>query len=344
MAKIGNWIDRLKPNPQEIGSAALDKIKGVRIAPNSNAIRAMFKAQQLKKVAGRFSPRLVEDLDDIIRKSEEFLGTRIPHRRYDPPEILTKLGTFNGPLQGNKFVVIIPPPPKNASENWFVQYSANKVDPWQHFKFVVQSTSLPNTSISTNPIDSPGPEVLMPYEVSYDDISLEMICTVGDVEEDFTGLPEKRFFDAWMSNIIDPFSMEIGYRNQYVLPKMIIQVFGPHDLKVPIMTVFLENCYPISMDAVELSHDNNDLIKINVSIHFEKWSYYGVDEGKLKTFDAPQPLKHQEQQNHAGSRKDYISDIYSEIEKTAIEASKNIPENIKDTTTSTIKRLVNKVK
>ena len=325
---IGNWIDKLKPNPQQIGAAALDKIKGVRIAPNSNTIRAMFKAQQMKKIAGRFSPGLEEGVDDIIRKSEEFLGLRIPARRYDPPEVLTKIGINNGPLMGNKFVVIIPPPPTNQHEDWFSQYSAEKLDPWQHFKFVVQSTSLPNTSISTNAIESPGPEVLMPYEVSYDDISLEMLCTVGDIEGDLTGLPEKRFFDAWMSNIIDPFSMEIGYRKDYILPKMIIQVFGPHDLKVPIMTVFLENCYPISMDAVELSHDNNDLMKVNVTMHFEKWSYYGVDEGKIKEFEAPQPETHKEIQDHRGSRSDYINDIYKEIKKTDKAIPKSVPKKL----------------
>jgi hypothetical protein len=341
---IGNWIDRLRPLPQEMGSAALNQLKGVRIAPNSNAIRKMLQAQQMKKIAGRFAPELEEGVDDIIRKSEEFLGLRIPARRYDPPEILTKLGTFNGPAPANKFVVIIPPPPTNTSENWFSQYSANKIDPWQHFKFVVQSTSLPNTSISTNAIESPGPEVLMPYQVAFDDISLEMICTVGNIEEDHTGLPEKRFFDAWMSNIIDPFSMEIGYRKQYILPKMIIQVFGPHDLKVPVMTVFLENCYPISMDAVELSHDNNDLMKVNVTMHFEKWSYYGVDEGKIKTFEATQPLKHQEQQNHAGSRKDIIPEIYNTIESFGGYAKDQIPKQIKEQATGAINNLFNKIK
>ena len=62
---IGNWIDRLRPLPQDMGAAAIDQLKGVRIAPNSNAIRRMLQAQQLKKIAGRFAPNIEEGVDNL---------------------------------------------------------------------------------------------------------------------------------------------------------------------------------------------------------------------------------------------------------------------------------------
>ena len=328
---IGNWIDRLRPLPQDMGAAAIDQLKGVRIAPNSNAIRRMLQAQQLKKIAGRFAPNIEEGVDNLIRKSEEFLGTRISANRYDPPKILTELALSNGPAHANKFVVSMPLPKViDLDTNYFFQYAANKIKPDKDFKFVIQSASLPSTSISTNAVESPGPEVLMPYQVAYEDIALEMICTVGDIKEDQHGLPEKRFFDAWMANIIDPYSMEIGYREDYIMPNIKILVFGPHDFETPITIVSLLNCYPISMDAVELSHDNTDIMKVTVNIHYERWRYDNTEEDNFKQIEAPQPLKTQEQRNHIGSRPDLYSYGEKAIQGAIGYTKNNIPSEIKE--------------
>tara|TARA_Y100001970_G_scaffold33433_1_gene41559 strand:- start:76 stop:1116 length:1041 start_codon:yes stop_codon:yes gene_type:complete len=324
-ARIGNWIDRQQKRVEDIGQAAVDQLKGVRIAPNSRAIRAMHEAQKLKKLAGIYLPNVEEGIDDIIGKADEFLGRKLKAKRFDPPPIIHQMGVQNGPVFSSKFVVNIPKPPvASIDTNWFYQFGSTIKNPEKDFKFVIQSASLPSTNISTNAVESPGPEVLMPYQIAFDDITLEVICTVGDLMGQ-TGLPEKRFFDAWMANVIDPYSMEIGYREDYIIPEMEILVFGNHDLKAPIMVIVLENSYPISMDAVDLGHDNNDIVKINVNLHFEKWRYQSDVTSKLKLTEASQPIKTQEISNHIKIRDDVYSYVDNQITRIENYAKDNLP-------------------
>ncbi len=318
---VGNWIDKQRASLVQRG---INTAKGVRIQPNSNAIRTMLKTQQAKKLLGKFSPGAEDYIDGIIHKTEEWLGTRIKGGLNNYPNVLQHLSEYGSPIHGNRFLVGLTKPKGDDDANWFMQYGANDIDPWKHFKFVVQSASLPSTSISTNAVESPGPEVLMPYQIAYDDIALEVLCTVGKIEQDMHGLPEKRFFDAWMASVIDPWSMEIGYRESYVIPEMRISVFGPHDLQLPIMIVTLKNCYPISMDAVELSHDNNELIKITVNIHFEKWTYENTSHKPL-TAERPQKFEAKQEYDIKGTRPDTTQYIYDGIERTTNAIKKLAP-------------------
>ena len=318
---VGNWIDKQQASLKERG---INTAKGVRIRPNSNAIRAMLKTQQAKKLLGKFSPGAEDHIDGLIHKTEEWLGTRVPSTLNKHPDILDHLNYYGGPIHGNRFIVDLHKPNGDSDTDWFFQYGANHIDELKHFKFVVQSASLPSTSISTNAVESPGPEVLMPYQIAYDDIALEVLCTVGQIDQDMHGLPEKRFFDAWMSSIIDPWSMEIGYRESYIIPEMRILVMGPHDLNTPVMIVTLKNCYPISMDAVELSHDNNELIKITVNIHFEKWTYENTSHKPL-TVEPPQKFEARQEYDIKATRPDTTRTIYDGIESATNAASKYIP-------------------
>ena len=321
---VGNWIDKQQASLKERG---INTAKGVRIRPNSNAIRAMLKTQQAKKLLGKFSPGAEDHIDGLIHKTEEWLGTRIPSTLNNFPNVLQHLSEFGSPVHGNRFLVGLSKPVGDDDADWFFQYGAKDIDVWKHFKFVVQSASLPSTSISTNAVESPGPEVLMPYQIAFDDIALEVLCTVGKIEQDMHGLPEKRFFDAWMANVIDPWSMEIGYRENYIIPEMKVSVFGPHDLNIPIMIVTLKNCYPISMDAVELSHDNNELIKITVNIHFEKWTYENTSHKPL-TVEPPQKFEAKQEYDIKATRPDTTRYISDGMETAWNAASKYIPNKI----------------
>ena len=318
---VGNWIDKQRASLVQRG---INTAKGVRIRPNSNAIRAMLKTQQAKKLLGKFSPGAEDHIDGLIHKTEGWLGTRVPSTLNKHPDILDHLNYYGGPIHGNRFIVDLHKPNGDSDTDWFFQYGANHIDELKHFKFVVQSASLPSTNISTNAVESPGPEVLMPYQIAYDDIALEVLCTVGKIEQDMHGLPEKRFFDARMANVIDPWSMEIGYRESYIIPEMRILVMGPHDLNTPVMIVTLKNCYPISMDAVELSHDNNELIKITVNIHFEKWTYENTSHKPL-TVEPPQKFEAKQEYDIKATRPDTTRTIYDGIESATNAASKYIP-------------------
>ena len=319
---VGNWIDKQRKSIVDYGK---NTAKGVRIRPNSTGIRAMLKTQQAKKLLGKFSPGAEDAIDGLIHKTEEWLGTRIPSTLNNYPTILQHLSEFGSPVHGNRFLVGLTKPIGDDDANWFTQYGANDIDVWKHFKFVVQSASLPSTSISTNAVESPGPEILMPYQIAYDDIALEVLCTVGKIEQDMHGLPEKRFFDAWMASVIDPYSMEIGYRESYIIPEMRVSVFGPHDLNIPIMIVTLKNCYPISMDAVELSHDNNELIKITVNIHFVKWTYENTSHKPLAV-ELPQKFEARQEYDIKATRPDTMDTIYDGIDAaTSLAKTKTQP-------------------
>ena len=93
MSLLGNSTGGIRGIPKQLGlkERGINTAKGVRIRPNSNAIRAMLKTQQAKKLLGKFSPGAEDHIDGLIHKTEEWLGTRVPSTLNKHPDILDHL-------------------------------------------------------------------------------------------------------------------------------------------------------------------------------------------------------------------------------------------------------------
>lgn len=128
-----------------------------------------------------------------------------------------------------------------------------------------ESVSMPGRSLSTNPFKTIGVGIEVPYERLYS----------GDLEMTFLfgrDMQERKVFEKWMDNIINPDNNRFAYYKDYISDIDII-MFDEADK--PIYKARIEEAYPKEIGAVSLSNDSSDLARQSITFSFKK--YYPVD-------------------------------------------------------------------
>lgn len=124
-----------------------------------------------------------------------------------------------------------------------------------------ESVTLPGRAISTIEHGTIRQATKRPYTFINDDVTLTFLVT-----NDFY---MKNIFDKWMKHVVDDEKGVVYYKNQYV-SDMTITVL---DLRSKfIYKCTLQNAYPITMNAVELSNANeNGLIRLSVTLTYDNY-------------------------------------------------------------------------
>ena len=157
---------------------------------------------------------------------------------------------------------------------------------YENIIFSARSASIPTKTISTNPVEAPGPEQKYPYNDVYDDITVTFMATQGAQKNSGYGIPERRFFDAWMNMVVDQSTMLVNYSNVYSTDLFFISLLN--ERSELLAKYQFDRVYPIGMGAIELSHDSEDFATFDVTFSCDRWHY--VLEHTKSTFkDYPPP-------------------------------------------------------
>lgn len=123
------------------------------------------------------------------------------------------------------------------------------------FQFRCEATEIPGRTIATTDDQSYGPTTKFAYEVTYNDINLQIIAS-----EDAA---ERKIFEKWMDYIVTPISDSnmysggfVKYYSNYAAGKVIM-----HQLKddgTKIMTYTLYNAYPIQLSPMNLTWEESN--------------------------------------------------------------------------------------
>ena len=148
-------------------------------------------------------------------------------------------------------------------------YNGDNRTTQQHLEFSARSTSLPSKTISTNAVEAPGPEQKYPYNDVYDDLTITFMATQG--KEHPYGIPEKRFFDAWMNIVVNPENMLVNYSKLYATNGLHISMIN--EKNVILAKYRFDRAYPIGMGAIELGHDSEDPATFEVTFSCDRWHY-----------------------------------------------------------------------
>jgi hypothetical protein len=147
-----------------------------------------------------------------------------------------------------------------------------------------ERATIPAKSYLTTEVPfSYGPTRRMPYNVLFNEISLTF-----RVSRNFE---EKKFFDDWQNAIMDPFTHELNYWDEYTTEVEIIQeddgkpFFGlfEGDLATEISRTFgsgndvyalkLNEAYPVNVTDLNLDHEEQSTYhKLTVNFAFRKWT------------------------------------------------------------------------
>lgn len=156
--------------------------------------------------------------------------------------------------------------------------------------FVCNNVQLPGRSLQTTSQMIYSTARKFPYATLYDDLSLSFLCT--------NKMEEKKFFDTWQRNIINPVNGILNYYDSYVGQVLITTL---DDEGNPSYTCYCEEAYPVTVDPIDLSYEENDTImRLTVRFAMRKWTSYedqavngnipGLVEMPRETFSILDPI------------------------------------------------------
>lgn len=125
-----------------------------------------------------------------------------------------------------------------------------------------EATTLPGKSIATTTHTIYGASREKPYNQIFETQEMTFICSEG--------MNEKKFFDAWLSLIIDPTSGYIGYHDDYATDIEIYQMgtdgYASYGVK-------LHEAFPKVISPLTLGYAENDTYhKLTISFSYLYWT------------------------------------------------------------------------
>jgi hypothetical protein len=132
------------------------------------------------------------------------------------------------------------------------------------------NAQLPGTQILSTPARTFGEIREVPYELSYDPITLTFY-----IDNEWQ---VKRFFDVWRESVFDPVTRVAGYYNDFVRD-VTIYCYNKEDKKV--YTIKLLDAYPKTIGSVQLDYGIKDVPKLSVTLQYQKWEQLSDDEQSI---------------------------------------------------------------
>ena len=127
-----------------------------------------------------------------------------------------------------------------------------------------ESTNLPGMTIPTRAYRIYGPAYQRPVTADFGGDGITMVFNVD------ADMKIKKFFDAWMSNIVNPLTYNVNYSATYTTKKIDIIQLNNNDQEA--YSVSLIDAFPRSMNLLDLSSSStNQTHKLTVTFAYRKW-------------------------------------------------------------------------
>lgn len=161
-----------------------------------------------------------------------------------------KLGKKGGIARPNRYWVVIEAPSLSGDKEFLSLQCVNAQLPGRQFRTTEQMIY----SVSRK----------FPYAAQYDDLSLTFICS--------NSMDEKKTFDTWQRQIINPVNGILNYYDTYVGSIMIMTI---DEEGKPSYVCYCREAYPVTVQAVDLSYEENDsFMRFTVQFAFRNWVSY----------------------------------------------------------------------
>ena len=177
------------------------------------------------------------------------------------------LSSQGGVAHLNRFLVEIPALPNSMLKNPKPSYK-NVI---RGLQFTARSANLPSKTISTSEVGAAGPEQKYPYMDVYEDLTVTILATKG---KNFPHLPERLFFEDWISTVVNNGNMLIGFSDGddgYGVPLTLSVLSDQRGSPARLVQYQFDRSYPIGIGAMEFSHDSEELMTFEVTFSYDKW-------------------------------------------------------------------------
>lgn len=161
-------------------------------------------------------------------------------------------------VRPNLFSVDITPP------GFLSAYGLRSYGAAEKFSYRCEATELPGKTIATTDESGIGTTVKLPYDVTYNDINLQIIAS-----EDMN---ERKLFEVWMDNIVLPNNSGTnsgGLIKYYDSYQGIFRIHQLNDTGDKLATYELRQAYPIQLSPMNLSwEESNTYQRFTVTIAY----------------------------------------------------------------------------
>jgi hypothetical protein len=155
----------------------------------------------------------------------------------------------------NRFDVFINVPPVISS---LAGQSQRQVA--RSLRYNCESTNLPSRTFATTEQKTYGPIEKYPYLTTYNDLDITLI--VDDA------MSQKYIFDSWMEYINPAFTNDFKYKEDYATVLTVNQYNLQNEL---VYAVDFFECYPISINQMDLDWQLEGYHKLNVTFAYTRW-------------------------------------------------------------------------
>jgi len=137
------------------------------------------------------------------------------------------------------------------------------------FEFRCEKAELPGKTLATNDDMGSGPSLKLPYDTTYNDIQLSIICA-----ED---MAERKFFEKWMDFIVkpgdNPEAGTVAFYSQYALGNT-LEVSQLNDSGVSVLKYTCNHVYPIAITPMNATWEEiNTYQRFGVTLCYRYHEY-----------------------------------------------------------------------
>jgi hypothetical protein len=138
------------------------------------------------------------------------------------------------------------------------------------FKFRCEKAEFPGRSLATaDDMVGGGPALKLPYDVTYNDITLSIICS--------SDMIERKFFEQWMDKIISPAGTNasglLSYYEDYALGN-ILKVSQLNERGYEIFTYTMTDVYPTALTPMNADwSETNTYQRFGVTLAYRYYTY-----------------------------------------------------------------------
>ena len=138
------------------------------------------------------------------------------------------------------------------------------------FKFRCEKAELPGRTLATaEDVVGGGPALKLPYDVTYNDISLSIICSADMIE--------RKFFEEWMDRIIGRGGRTnaglVSYYSDYALG-VSLKVEQLNEAGTTLIAYTLQDIYPTALTPMNAAwEENNTYQRFGVTLAYRYHTY-----------------------------------------------------------------------
>jgi hypothetical protein len=140
------------------------------------------------------------------------------------------------------------------------------------FEFRCEKAELPGRTVATTDDTMSGTALKLPYDMTYNDIQLSIICS--------TDMLERKFFEQWMDFIVKPGKLSrpnagtIAYYSDYAKGNK-LKVSQLNDSGTSILAYTCHDVYPIALTPMNATWEENNTYQrfgVTLCYRYHLWS------------------------------------------------------------------------